>query len=178
MKRLRTLNWSSMLVAIFYCALVSFAGQVTAAPVFQMRLVVGEGAQSEHPKNAERMVLVVTNSSTGQSYGDILWVSKAVAIDQNDLQATRVATSSSLNSNNAPGSAEIDVTFTPEGRKRFAEVTRHSIDKRLAIIIEGQVVSSPVIRTEIPGGKAIISGNFSQSEAVELSNKINRLLKK
>lgn len=178
MKCLRTLNLSYMLVVALFCAMVSLAGRVSGAPVFQIRLVVAEGPQSEPPKEAERMVLVVTNSSTGQGYGDILWVSKTVVIDQNDVQATRVATSTPLTGNHPPGAPEIDVTFTPEGRKRFAEVTRHSIDKRLAIIIDGQVVSAPVIKTEIPGGKSIISGNFTQSEVVELCNKINRALKK
>jgi preprotein translocase subunit SecD len=177
MKNLRALNWSYILVAAFFCATRSFAGPVSAAPVFQMRLVVADGPQSEPPKESERMVLVVTNSATGQPYRDILWVSKTVVIDERDLQATRVATSTQLTSN-VPGAPEIDVTFTPEGRKRFAEVTRHSIDKRLAIIVDSQVVSAPVIKTEIPGGKAVISGDFSQSEAVELSNKINRALKK
>ncbi len=177
MKRLRMLNWSYIFEAVFFCAMVSFAVPVSAAPVFQVRLVVAEGPQNEPPKEAERMVLVATNSATGQAYGDVLWVSKTVVINQNDLQTTKVVPSTPLTTN-VPGAPEIDLTFTSEGRKRFAEVTRHSIDKRLAIIIDGHVVSAPVIRTEISGGKAIITGDFGQSKAVELSNKINRALKK
>src|SRR5207302_2383447 len=118
-------NWSYILVAVLFWAMVSSAGPVSGAPIFTVRLVVAEGPQNEPPKEAERMVLVVTNSATGQPYEDILWVSKAVVIDQNDLQTTKVATSTPLSSN-VSGAPEIDVTFTPEGRKRFAEVTRHS----------------------------------------------------
>jgi preprotein translocase subunit SecD len=137
-----------------------------------MRLVVAEGPQSEPPKDAEQLALMVTNSATGQTYGNVFWVSKTVLIDQNDLQTTTVVESS------VPDKPQIDVTFTPEGTKRFAEVSRQSINKRLAIMIDGQIVSAPVIRSEIPGGKAMISGSFTWNEARQLSNKINQALKK
>ncbi len=120
---------------------------------------------------------MVTNSATGQTHGEILWVSKEVLLDQNDLQTTAVVTSTPALSN-VPGRPEIEVTFTPNGRRQFADVTRQSINKRLAIIINGQVVSAPVIKSEISGGTAMISGDFSPSEAKELSNSINKALKR
>jgi len=142
-----------------------------------MRSVVAKGPQNPPPKGAEKMDLTVTNSATGKSYGEILWIGKEVLIHQNDLQEAKVVTNTPAMSN-VPGKPVIEITFTPEGRKRFAEVTRQNIDKRLAIIVEGRIVSAPVIRSEISGGKGIISGNFTHSEAVELSNKINQALKK
>jgi preprotein translocase subunit SecD len=36
--------------------------------------------------------------------------------------------------------------------------------------------SAPVIKSEISSGKAVISGNFSMSEAMEISNQINQAL--
>jgi SecD/SecF fusion protein len=76
------------------------------------------------------------------------------------------------------GHQEIAITFNANGAKRFAEVTRDSIGKRLAIVIDGKLYSAPTIRSEIPGGKAVISGNFSKEEAKELVAKMNGALKK
>lgn len=177
MKNLRALTSNGVLVSIFFCAIASLTGPVSAAPVFQMRLVVGEGPQAQFEKNAEPMPLIITNNATGQIHGDILWVSKTVLIDQNDLQTTTVVTGTSSTSKRL-GAPEIEVTLTPEGSKRLAEATRHNINKHLAIIIDGRVVSAPVIKSEISGGKAMISGHFSQSEALLLSNRINQVLKK
>ena len=73
---------------------------------------------------------------------------------------------------------EIVFELSAAGQKRFAEVTRQHIGKRLAIILDGRVWSAPVIRSEIAGEKGQISGNFTQEQAKELSNKINRALKK
>lgn len=170
------LKWTYVLLPVLLYAMMSFAAPTPVAPVFQMRLVVAQGPQSAPPKDAESINLMVTNSSTGQVHGEILWIGKQVLIDQSDLQATTVVMSTPAASN-VPGRPEIDVTFTPKGSKQFTEVTRHSINKRLAIIIDGQLVSAPVIKSEITGGKAMISGNFTRDEALALSNKINQALK-
>jgi len=57
-------------------------------------------------------------------------------------------------------------------------MTRRNVGKRLAIIIDGQVYSAPVIRTEISGGKAEISGNFSEQEAKDLAKKMSEAVAK
>ena len=58
-------------------------------------------------------------------------------------------------------------------KQRFAEVTRENIGRRLAIIVDGRICSAPVIQGEISGGKAQITGNFSEKEAKELAAKIS-----
>ena len=70
------------------------------------------------------------------------------------------------------GTHQIEITFTKDGASIFAEVTRNNIDKPLAIIVEGEVISAPVIRTEIAGGKAVISGSFTQEEAQRIASGI------
>ena len=173
----RTLQWTLFLASVFSCVIVARGGPAPAGPVFPMRQVVAQGQQKPEPENAEKMILVIPNSATGRTYEDIYWVNKTVLIDQSDLQTTTVGTSNPATSND-PGKPEIDVIFTAKGRQRLAEVTRQSINKRLAIIINGQIVSAPMIRAEIPGGTAVISGNFTKSEATDLSTKINQALQK
>ncbi|TLD68748.1 hypothetical protein FEM03_21450 [Phragmitibacter flavus] len=72
----------------------------------------------------------------------------------------------------------VGLDFTELGAKKFAEVTKRSIGKRLAIIIDGKVISAPNIKDQITGGKAVISGKFSMDDADALARKINAGLPK
>lgn len=67
------------------------------------------------------------------------------------------------------GQAVVELTLDKEGGKIFDKVTFQNIGKRLAIVLDGQVYSAPVIRDRIPNGKAQISGNFKASEAGDLA---------
>ncbi len=151
---------------ILASALPSSAG---TPPIFQMRLAVPVTPGTQPPANFEKMKLEKINPATGQTNVEMLYVSKQILLDQSDLKDTRVDT-------NRFGRPEIAITFSDKGRKHFAEVTRQNIDKRLAIVIYGRVYSAPVIRAEIPGGKAVVTGDFSRQEAESLSQKINQAL--
>ena len=67
------------------------------------------------------------------------------------------------------GSAIVQLTLDKEGGKIFDKVTFQNIGKRLAIVMDGQVYSAPVIRDRIPNGRAQISGNFKADEAADLA---------
>ena len=68
------------------------------------------------------------------------------------------------------GEPRIGFQLDSQGAAAFAEVTRENIGNRLAIVLDGDLYSAPVIRSEIPGGSGEISGNFSIQEAYELVN--------
>ncbi len=70
---------------------------------------------------------------------------------------------------------QIDLELTPEGQTRFAEITRANVGRQLAMIVNGRVLSAPVIQSEILGGKVTIAGNFSESEAADLVWLLNRM---
>ena len=59
------------------------------------------------------------------------------------------------------------------GARIFQEVTRESVGKRMAILLiekgKGEVITAPVIRTEIPGGRVQISGRMSTTEANDVA---------
>lgn len=67
------------------------------------------------------------------------------------------------------GKPQIGLTFNDEGAKLFADITKKNIGKQLAILLDGQVMSAPVIQSEILGGQAQITGSFSIQEANDLS---------
>lgn len=70
------------------------------------------------------------------------------------------------------GKPIINIEFTPEGTKKFADVTRRNVGKPLAIILDGVILSAPRINAPIPGGKAQISGAFSVQEVQDMVIKL------
>ncbi|MCW9054531.1 MAG: protein translocase subunit SecD [Candidatus Pacebacteria bacterium] len=65
------------------------------------------------------------------------------------------------------------VTFNDEGKDLFASITREHVGEIVGIFLDGQLMSSPVVREEIPDGTAVISGNFTPDEARELVKNLN-----
>ncbi|NHN38357.1 protein translocase subunit SecD [Pseudomaricurvus alcaniphilus] len=63
------------------------------------------------------------------------------------------------------------VTFRLDtaGARQFAEMTRNNIGRPLAVVLDGRVITAPVIRSVIGGGSGEISGAFSVSEASNLA---------
>ncbi len=63
----------------------------------------------------------------------------------------------------------VNLTLDAKGARIFKDVTRDNVGKRMAIILfekgKGEVVTAPVIRAEIGGGRVQISGRMSTSEA-------------
>ena len=63
----------------------------------------------------------------------------------------------------------VSFRFNQNGGRRFAQATTENVDKRLAIVLDNQIISAPVINEPIIGGSGVISGSFSVSEAQDLA---------
>jgi preprotein translocase subunit SecD len=78
---------------------------------------------------------------------------------------------------------EVSVKLTPEGRGRLARLTRdhqphgakNNSDRgrALAIVVNGELLAAPIIQAEINTGEAVIMGNFTKEEAVNLAVALN-----
>ena len=55
--------------------------------------------------------------------------------------------------------------FNGRGTRRFAHITAENVGRPFAIVLDGKVISAPVIREPITGGSGQISGNFTLEEA-------------
>jgi protein-export membrane protein SecD len=64
----------------------------------------------------------------------------------------------------------IMLTFDEVRKDAFAKITADNIGRQLAIVLNGKLMSAPVIRGRIAGGSATVSGNFTVEEAVNLAN--------
>jgi len=63
----------------------------------------------------------------------------------------------------------VGIEFNSVGARLFDQVTAANVGKRFAIVLDGNVYSAPVIRERISGGKAQISGSFTEKEASDLA---------
>ncbi len=63
----------------------------------------------------------------------------------------------------------VSFRFDAVGGKRFGDATTQNVGKRLAIVLDNQVISAPQIREPILGGSGVITGNFSVAEAQDLA---------
>ncbi|MFH0845435.1 MAG: protein translocase subunit SecD, partial [Pseudomonadota bacterium] len=63
----------------------------------------------------------------------------------------------------------VAITLNARGARLFDRITQENVGRRLAIILDDVVQSTPVIRERISGGKAQISGSFTPEEAHDLA---------
>lgn len=68
---------------------------------------------------------------------------------------------------------KVSLQFDDTGTKLFAQITKANIGKTVAIFLDGAPISTPVVREEIPNGQAVISGNFTPTEAKTLVGRLN-----
>ncbi|MBI5741300.1 MAG: protein translocase subunit SecD [Nitrospirae bacterium] len=63
----------------------------------------------------------------------------------------------------------VGISFDATGAKLFEQVTANNVKKRLAIILDQNIYSAPVIQEKITGGDASITGSFTMDEAKDLA---------
>ena len=67
----------------------------------------------------------------------------------------------------------VSLSFDEEGAKIFKELTQKYLGQPIAIVLDGKIISSPVVREVIENGNAQISGKFSFKEAQQLARRLN-----
>lgn len=75
--------------------------------------------------------------------------------------------------NPTTGQPLVGLNFDGEGTQLFAELTREHKGEVLAIVLDGAILSAPVIQDEIDNGEAQITGQFSPDEAKALVRNLN-----
>jgi protein-export membrane protein SecD len=71
------------------------------------------------------------------------------------------------------GEPTVSLQFDEEGSILFEKITKENIGKSVAIFLDGQPISVPTVNEAISGGKAVISGNFTPTEARTLVGRLN-----
>ena len=71
--------------------------------------------------------------------------------------------------NNETNETVVSFTLDRVGAKRFGKATSTGIGKQLAIVLDGKIISAPVIRDTIASGSGQISGGFTFQSATDLA---------
>jgi len=95
--------------------------------------------------------------------GEKIAVRKRIDVDGADLTDARAGTSPET------GDWVVNFTFNSVGARRFADISRANVNHRFAIVLDDKVISAPVIREAITGGRGQISGSFNAQSANDLS---------
>jgi preprotein translocase subunit SecD len=67
----------------------------------------------------------------------------------------------------------VTIQFNSEGGQKFARMTQANVGKLFAIVLDGQIISAPVIKEPILGGTSQISGSFTVESANQLAISLN-----
>ncbi len=76
-----------------------------------------------------------------------------------------------INPNNSK--PEVGLEFNSSGTIAFEKATKEFLDKKIAILLDNQIITAPVVQTVISDGKAVINGNFDIKSAKALSAQLN-----
>ncbi|WP_448519009.1 protein translocase subunit SecDF [Rhodoflexus sp.] len=68
------------------------------------------------------------------------------------------------------GRPDVQMVMNAEGSKVWKKLTGANVNRRIAIVLDNNVYSAPVVQSEIAGGNSSISGNFTIEEAQDLAN--------
>jgi len=120
--------------------------------VFELRLVLKDGTEGEG---------VIKKKSAD---GEELTLAKAEDFGNDDIKSASVEVQPSLD-------WSVMLKMTEEGAKKFGELTEKAVGERLAILLDGKLVSAPTINEPIRGGSVQISG-VSEKEARDLVDSI------
>lgn len=132
--------------------------------VNQVRSLIGTTAQLSFWEE-------IASSSAKTASSDIVNFNgtyfKKTNLTGSDIQQTSVGFSQNT------GKPEVQLVFTSKGTKKFADITQRLVNKRLAIILDNQVIEAPTVNQAILGGNAVIEGGFTTNTANQLSTELN-----
>ena len=94
--------------------------------------------------------------------GEIFYLHNEVLINQNDVASSTVV--------EQQGRPAVELILTSEGTKKFRELTAQNVGKRCGMVLNGNLLSAPIIRDTISVGRAIITGIFTRTEAEAIAN--------
>lgn len=104
-------------------------------------------------------VVFMSGENTAERYP----IRRRVEVDGANLSDARAGQDSRT------GEWVVNFSFDSVGGRRFAQITRENVNRRFAIVLDDKVISAPVIREPITGGRGQISGSFTARTANDLA---------
>ena len=110
-------------------------------------------------------ILLQTRDESEFLEGDNLWSYTGLTGEQ-----LKRATVTFEPSTQAP---QVLLEFNDQGAEMFGTITGSNLGKRIAIFLDGEAISTPVVQSQITSGQAVISGQFTIQDAKLLAQRLN-----
>ncbi len=161
--------------------------ETTASPVIGILLYISsffsEPVVADHPvidKTTQLPVLTFQlvkeeKICTGKTITD-LKTKKNICLD-NEILLSDIDIKKVSLSRNPYGRHIVLLVLTRRGAEKFAVITEKNKHSKLAIIFNGKILSAPIIREKISGGRLQISGSFTIEEAQKIAASIDAAAK-
>lgn len=104
-----------------------------------------------------------SDKTTGRKYDD------QIVLYDKTLMTGEGITNAEVRIDHQYNAPYISLEFDGQGARLFERVTGEYVKRRLAIVLDGTVYSAPVIQERIGGGRATITGSFTDMEARDLA---------
>ena len=144
---------------------------IRTTAMLQFRLVEGEPASdaasvlasvAPNMKNEVDIIPGTREDALGRAAGTEFYaVRKVVPVTGTDLKNARVQ-------KGRLGEPNVGFSLTPDGARKFGELTGNNVNRRLAIVLDNKVVSAPKINSRIDD-QGVIEGSFTTQQASDLS---------
>jgi hypothetical protein len=168
----RGVRWAGLAAALFVVAGL-LAINLDDPSVSHGPRTAGErvGSTSTESPGDVTLVSFAIHLLAGGPGGGVVEASSAVGGEPVLIHQERYVSNSDVESawvKQADSGCQVEVRLTDEGAEKLARLTRDHIGEQLALVIDGEVVMTPTIRSEM-SQQVLVTGNFTDSDCEELA---------
>lgn len=184
-------HFTKLLVPLFFLICFVAKAEALSSQIFEVKLVVDEATATKSPSEYQKMQF-----KNRRSEQEELWVTKraelsidciadAVLVARKEMPEADVvrylkdnpavderAFRDWVKADSAP---ELQIVLNERGADKLTALTKENLKKRVAIVLEGEIVTAPVVMTPITGGKISISVG-SAEEVRMMAEKIKKAI--
>jgi preprotein translocase subunit SecD len=112
-------------------------------------------------RRAEKAAAEGLTEATVEGSKEKIYLHKTAELTNDDIAEVKA-------SEDSQKQPSISITLTKDGAAKMKKISEEHRDKPLAIVVDGKVISAPVIKSVIADGKVQITGKFTQQEIEKL----------
>ena len=158
-------GWRSRIAVFATVALLGIAGSFLGARAWSLFVRDLQAAVRFEVRLAEEKPAPGLREAKVSDSDRLVYLHDEVIVTNSDIAAARVV------QGGGPSQYSVGVEFNASGAEKMRAATGNHIGKPVAILLDGQVVMAPVVRTPI-GASAVVTGNLTRAEAERIANGI------